>query len=72
MLARGDEARCMFPRLLASRPDEEVVALTDPVPDSPRHDEMDRAQPVPAILGAQAAQMVQGGWRGGDQQGCPP
>ena len=72
MLARGDEARRLFPRLLAGRPDEETAALAEPVPDSPQHDDMDRAhRPRPSWV-RRLRQMVQGGRRDGDQQGCPP
>jgi len=72
MLARGDEARRLFPRLLASRPDEETTALTEPVPNSPRHDEMDMAQPSRPSWMQRLRQMMQGGRRDGHQEGCPP
>jgi len=72
MLARGDEARRLFPRLLASRPGEEAAALAEPVPDSPRQDDMDRAHRSRPSWVRRLRQMVQGGRRGADRQGCPP
>ncbi len=72
MLARGDEARHLFPRLLASRPGEEAAASPEPVPDSPHQDEMDRAHRSRPSWVRRLRQMVQGGRRGGDRQGCPP
>ena len=72
MLARGDEARRLFSRLLASRPDEAIAALAEPVPDSPPHDGMDRAHRSWPSWVRRLRRMVQGGRRDGDQQGCPP
>ena len=72
MLARGDEARRMFPRLLASRPDEQTAPLTEPVPGIPHHGEMDMAQRSRPSWVRRLREMVRGGRHGGDQQGCPP
>jgi len=72
MLARGDEARRLFPRLLASRPDEESAALTEPVPDNPCHADMDMAHRSRPSWMHRLQQMVQGGRRDGRQEGCPP
>lgn len=72
MLARGDETRRLFPRFLASRPDEEIAALAEPVPDRPPHDGMDRAHRSRPSWVRRLRRMVQGGRRDGDQQGCPP
>ena len=72
MLARGDEARRLFPRLLASRRGEEAAALEEPVPDNPHQDDMGRAHRSRPSWVRRLRQMVQGGRRGEDRQGCPP
>ena len=72
MLARGDEAKRSFPRLLASRPGEETAAVAEPVPDSPHRDDMDRAHQSRPSWVRRLRQMMQGRRRDGDRQGCPP
>jgi len=72
MLARGDEAKRLFPHLLASSPDAEIAVLAEPAPDRPHHAEMDKAQRSRPSWMHRLRHMVQGGRRDGEQRGCPP
>ncbi len=74
MLARGGEAKRLFPHLLASRPDDGIAVLAEPAPDpdGPQHVEMDKAQRSRPSWTHRLRQMVQGGRRDGEQPGCPP
>jgi len=72
MLARGDEAKRLFPHLLASRPDDGIAALAEPAPDGPQHAEMHKAQRSRPSWMHRLRQMVQGSRRSGEKPGCPP
>jgi len=72
MLARGNEAKRLFPHLLASRPDDEIAVLTEPALDGPQHVELDKAQRSRPSWMHRLRQMVQGERRDGKEPGCPP
>ncbi len=69
MLTRGDEARRLFPHLLASRPGDGTAVLAEPAPDSPPHAEMDKAHRSRPSWMHRLRQMVQGGRVRGSNRG---